>query len=121
MKQSLVLLLAAAWPLAHAPQAGAHAVLDHATPAADSTVRGAPAQVKLWFTERLEPAFSTMQVQDRNGKRVDKGDPRVDGSDAAVLLVSAPELAPGTYRVTWRVLSVDAHVTQGAFTFAIAP
>lgn len=121
MRRSLVLMLAVTWPLAYAPQVHAHAFLDHATPAVGSAVRGPPAQIKLWFTERLEPAFSTMQVLDRSGKRIDKGDPHLDDSDAALLLVSVPQLAPGPYRVTWRVLSVDAHVTEGDFTFDVAP
>jgi methionine-rich copper-binding protein CopC len=33
----------------------------------------------------------------------------------------APRLAPGTYRVMWRVISVDTHQTEGAFTFTIGP
>ena len=40
---------------------------------------------------------------------------------STVLLVSLPQLAPGTYKVTWRVLSVDTHVTEGDFTFDVAP
>jgi methionine-rich copper-binding protein CopC len=101
--------------------AGAHAFLDHAMPAVGSAVHGSPAQLKLWFTQELEPAFSTVQVLDRDGKRVDKGDPQVDHADATELVVSLPQLAPGTYRVTWRVLSVDTHVTEGNFTFDVAP
>lgn len=103
------------------PLAGAHAFLDHAEPAVGSTVHGAPAQIKLWFTQRLEPAFSTIQVLDRSGSRVDKGDHQVDYADAELLRVSVPQLTPGTYRVTWRVLSVDTHVTEGDFTFDVAP
>jgi methionine-rich copper-binding protein CopC len=52
---------------------------------------------------------------------VDKGDAHVDAGDATLLWVSLPSLAPGTYRVTWRVLSVDTHVTEGDFTFEVAP
>jgi methionine-rich copper-binding protein CopC len=37
-----------------------------------------------------------------------------------VLRVSLPPLEPGRYRVTWRVLSVDTHVTEGDFTFEVA-
>ncbi len=88
-------------------------------PAVGSVVHGSPAQLKLWFTQRLEPAFSTAQVLDRDGKRVDKSDSRVDPADATQLVVSLPQLAPGTYRVTWRVLSVDTHVTEGDFTFDV--
>jgi methionine-rich copper-binding protein CopC len=28
-------------------------------------------------------------------------------------------IRPGTYRVSWRVLSVDTHTTEGAFTFRV--
>src|SRR4029450_8923392 len=99
------------------PWARAHFFRDHALPAVGSAVRASPVQVKLWFTQTLEPAFSTAQVFDRGGKRIDKADAQVDRADATLLSVSVPKLAPGTYRVKWRVLSVDTHVTEGDFTF----
>jgi len=101
--------------------ARAHAFLDHAAPAVGSTVRAPPAQVRLWFTQQLEPAFSTVRVLDRSDKRVDRGDAKVDARDTTILQVSVPALAPGRYRVVWRVLSVDTHVTEGDFTFDVAP
>ena len=73
------------------------------------------------FTQRIEAAFITVQVQDGAGRQVDGGDAAVDPSDATLLRVSLPRLAPGTYRVKWRVLSVDSHVTDGDFTFDVAP
>jgi copper resistance protein C len=30
-------------------------------------------------------------------------------------------LAPGSYKVIWRVLSVDTHVTEGDYKFRVAP
>jgi methionine-rich copper-binding protein CopC len=121
VKRWLIGLFAFASAMTFVSLAGAHAFLDHATPAVGSAVRASPAQVKLWFTQRLEPAFSTARVSDRSGKQIDKGDPQVDPADATLLRVSLPQLAPGTYRVTWRVLSVDTHVTEGDFTFDVAP
>ena len=119
MQRALFVFLAlAATPLL-VPPARAHAFLDHAVPAVGSSVKGSPAQVKLWFTQQLEPAFSTIQVLDRSGKRVDKADVKVDPAEPTVLQVSLPALAPGSYRVTWRVLSVDTHVTEGDFTFDV--
>lgn len=103
------------------PLAAAHAFLDHASPRVGTQVHGSPAQVKLWFTQDIEPAFSTVVVADAQGKQVDRGDKRVDASDRSVLLVSLPPLPAGTYRVRWRVLSVDTHVTEGDFTFKVAP
>ena len=104
-----------------ATSAGAHAFLDRADPRVGSTVRTPPAQVRLWFTESLEPQFSSVQVLNQGGQRVDKGESQVDLSNPAVLRISLPPLPPGTYKVIWRVLSVDSHVTEGDFTFRVAP
>jgi methionine-rich copper-binding protein CopC len=115
------MLIALASGLVFAPLAAAHAFLDHAIPAAGSAIHESPAQLKLWFSERLEHEFSTVEVLDRGGKRVDKGDPQVDSADRMLLRISLPLLAPGRYRVTWRVLSVDTHVATGQFMFDITP
>ena len=103
-----------------ASSAAAHAFLDHALPAVGSTVHAPPPQVKLWFTQKLEPAFSTAEVADSTGKRVDQADARVDDGDPTVLTVSLPQLVPGRYRVKWRVLSVDTHVSEGDYSFDVA-
>ncbi len=115
------LALAVAVLLAVAAGAGAHAFLDRAEPRAGGTVRTPPSQVRLWFTGDLEAAFSTVQVMNQSGQRVDKADARVDRGTPRLLRVSLPSLPPGAYKVTWRVLSVDSHVTQGDFTFRVAP
>lgn len=49
-------------------------MLDHARPAVGNTVHAATAQVKLWFSEEIEPAFSSLRVLDASGKEIDKGD-----------------------------------------------
>lgn len=69
----------------------------------------------------LEPAFSGVQVLNEAGGRVDKGDSQVDPSSPNLLRVSIPALAPGAYKVIWRVLSVDSHVTEGDFPFRVSP
>ena len=114
-------LVALALLLSGAAGAGAHAFLDRADPRVGSTVRTPPAQVRIWFTEGLEPAFSAAQVLNEAGQRVDKADSQVDPSNRTLLRVSLPPLPPGTYKVIWRVLSVDSHVTEGDFTFRVAP
>ncbi len=101
--------------------AGAHAFLERAYPRVGSTVRTSPARVRLWFTEQLEPAFSSVQVIDKSGQRVDKADSQVDPAAPKQLRISLSPLPPGTYKVIWRVLSVDTHITEGNFTFRVAP
>jgi methionine-rich copper-binding protein CopC len=96
--------------------AWAHAHLDHASPAIGSTVAAAPHEVALWFTENLEPAFSTVQVTDASGARVDQGKAQISGNTMRVELTA---LVPGSYRVRWHALSVDTHTTEGSFTFHV--
>src|SRR5262252_6656736 len=45
----------------------AHARLDHATPAAGSTVPSLPTEITLYFTEELEPKFSCAEVRSAAG------------------------------------------------------
>jgi methionine-rich copper-binding protein CopC len=100
---------------------GAHASLERTEPRVSSRVKSPPRLVKLWFTENLEPAFSTARVLDVRGARVDLGDARVDDTNPALLRVGLTPLTAGTYRVSWRVVSVDTHVSEGDFTFVVAP
>ena len=97
----------------------AHAFLEGADPAVGSSVQTSPSEVRIRFTENIEPAVSSIQVFDTSGKEVDKRDLHLDGSDHAVLHISLPRLGVGTYKVMWRVVSVDTHVTNGNFTFRI--
>ena len=98
--------------------ASAHAILDHANPPVGSTVQNAPRQLSLWFTQDLEPAFSKVEVRDASGTRIDAGS-RVDRSDRKLMHVSLRALSPGTYKVSWHVLSVDTHTTEGDFSFTV--
>src|ERR1700723_3868017 len=96
--------------------AEAHAFLDHAEPRVGSTVPTAPRELVLSYTQNLEPAFSSVEVSDANGARVDLGKPKIG---ASTMRVGLKPLSPGTYRVRWRVLSVDTHTTEGSFTFNV--
>jgi copper resistance protein C len=96
--------------------AEAHAFLDHAEPRVGSTVPTAPRELVLTYTQNLEPAFSSVEVTDANGARVDLGKPKIG---ASTMRVGLKPLSPGTYRVRWQVLSVDTHTTEGSFTFNV--
>jgi len=99
--------------------AAGHAVLQRAEPRVESKLKRAPDEVKLYFTERLEPAYSAFRVLNDQGVQVDRRDSRVDRTNPALLRATLPPLRPGTYKVQWRVLSIDGDVTEGAFTFRI--
>ena len=110
-----LLLLAALFSNA---AAHAHAFLDHASPLVGSTVASAPREVSPTFTQNLESAFSSVQVTDANGARVDQGKAQISGNTMRVRLKA---LTHGTYRVRWQALSVDTHKTEGSFTFSVGP
>jgi len=97
----------------------AHAFLKDADPGVGSTIQRSPSEVRIRFTENIEPAVSSIQVFDASGKEVDKRDLHLDRSDHALLQVSLQPLGAGTYKVSWRVVSVDTHVTSGSFTFRV--
>ena len=99
----------------------AHAFLDHADPRVGNTVKSSPRIISLWFTQNLEAAFSTIEVLDASGARMNIGKAVVDGADRKLLRVSVKALPAGTYTVKWHVLSVDTHTTEGNFTFQVSP
>ncbi len=100
--------------------ARAHAFLDHAVPAVGATVASSPAEVHMFFTQQLEPAFSSAIVTAANGQTVASGG-TVNPQDKTELILRLPPLAPGEYKVTWHVLSVDTHRTMGDFPFEVKP
>jgi methionine-rich copper-binding protein CopC len=105
--------------VAYSARLEAHAFLERAEPAVGSTVQRSPSEVRVLFTEKIEPALSTVQVFDVSGKEVDRRDMHLDRSNHALLHVSLPQLEAGTYKVVWRVVSVDTHVTNGSFSFQV--
>lgn len=118
MKRFAIIVFAALPMLFASVPAQAHAHLERANPKVGSTVATAPKEVVLWFSEKLEPAFSTIEVRDAKGAAVQSGKASVAG-DHTELHVRLKSLGSGTYKVLWRVLSVDTHRTQGDFTFTV--
>ena len=119
MREILAALVVGAVALGVAPAARAHAFLDHASPPVGSSVPIPPPVVALWFTQDLEPAFSSVTVTNEAGQRVDLGNVQIPQGTPAELQVGLKPLAPGTYLVSWHVVSVDTHPTEGTFTFEV--
>ena len=111
-----LLLLAVVFLFGSGPEVRAHAFLDHANPRVGNSVRTAPREVTLWFTQNLEPAFSTISVTGPSGQKVDDGKPRISGSTMRIAIKPS---GSGSYHVNWRVLSVDTHTTEGSFSFRV--
>jgi methionine-rich copper-binding protein CopC len=97
----------------------AHAQLERATPAVGGTV-APPSEVRLEFSEGVEPRFSGVKLTAANGAAVTLGAATVEAGRQNVLIVPiAKPLSPGVYTVHWHAVSVDTHHTQGTFEFTV--
>ena len=76
----------------------------------------------MWFSEALNPAFSTAVVVNGENKQVDNRNAHVSSSDQTEMDVSLqPNLPPAVYIVIWRTDSAaDGHILRGSFIFSIA-
>lgn len=97
----------------------AHAELLGSDPADGAAVTSPPDQIRLFFSEPLEPEFYSIQVYATDRARVDRNDTAISPTDPRILQVSLGDASPGTYTVAWRAFSLDGHVVRGSFAFAI--
>jgi copper transport protein len=103
-----------------APPASAHAVLLRTDPSIDEVADAPPGAITLTFSEPVEIALGSVRVYNTDAERVDDGPAEHPGDDTSSVRVPVkPDLADGTYTVTWRVVSADAHPIKGAFVFHI--
>lgn len=99
----------------------AHAFLDHAVPGVGMTVGGPVRELRLYYTQGVVTAFSHVHIVSAAGAQIPASKPASDPSDQQVMIVRLGRaLGPGTYSVTWQVVSVDTHTTQGTFTFTVS-
>jgi methionine-rich copper-binding protein CopC len=115
IRQSLA--LAAVFALLPASAAFAHAQLQTASPSAGATVE-APPEIRLNFSEAVEPRFCSVTLKSADGAAQPTGKPAAGDATTLVVKIGA-KLKPGAYTVDWRAVSVDTHRTQGSFGFTV--
>lgn len=101
-----------------ASQALAHSRLVKSDPAARAVLTEAPAELKMWFNEAIEPAFAKVWIAPTNGPQTPlttKG----DDSDKRLLVVKLPTDLNGPVVIGYHVLSVDGHVVESQLAFTI--
>jgi methionine-rich copper-binding protein CopC len=80
----------------------------------------APRAVRVSFDAALEPAFSSLRVENSRGTPVESGQARVTGEDDRELVVDLAERLPaGKYHVFWAAVSRDGHRTEGDYSFTV--
>jgi copper transport protein len=102
--------------------ASAHALLARSDPPADAILNAdqVPTQVRLWFTEEINPALTKAIVVDHNNTEVDLQNSHVSSSDPRELDTDLKPLQPGFYVVIWKSVSAeDGHAVGGNFLFRV--
>ncbi|MCI0709779.1 MAG: FixH family protein [Chloroflexi bacterium] len=120
VRQLLIILLLLTSFFASVKPVVAHANLVRSDPPANTSLDVTPAEIRLWFTEPLEPEFSRFTLRDSSGDVIETPESQVDSSDPTQMFMQPGELPDGVYTVAWRVISAaDGHSTQGSFSFGI--
>src|SRR6188474_950480 len=101
--------------------AWAHAALLQTVPLASRTINTAPTEVRLRYSEPVEPRFAIVSVTDAAGRQVTDGNPSTAPGSPQTLVTPLRRVPEGWYLVFWRVISADGHPVRGAFTFAVGP
>ena len=97
----------------------AHARLVRSEPAAGA--KGvAPTRIRLFFSEEPVVAMTRLHLVGAAGDTVELSSPRVDSSDAHVLIADVTgRVGAGGYTLTWSTAARDGHASKGSFSFSV--
>jgi len=96
--------------------ASAHAHLQKSSPADGSVITTSPANLVLNFSEAAR--LTALSIQ--KGSEPEQKLKPLPTTAAQQISVPLPALTPGTYSVSWRVVSDDGHMMSGALHFTLA-
>jgi copper transport protein len=111
-----LLLVALLLPAAVPDAASAHAVLLDSQPADGASLAEAPAQLVLRFSEPV--ARVSVRLIGQNGSAL--ADVWFEARDAMLPVTPPGLLAPGSYFLSYRVTSLDAHAVGATLLFGVA-
>lgn len=100
----------------------AHAHIVETEPVKESSVKLAPKDVVVKFSESLEIAMSKVEVKNSaNGEVV--SEKTMAGIDSSTLKVHLKVLKneKAKYEVNWKAVSKDSHTMKGSYSFTVDP
>jgi len=101
-----------------ATSALAHGTIETASPKNGATLTTPPSEIRLRFTEPLEPMFTSVKLFGPSGQEVSTAEKaRVENGKTVVLPL--PTLAPGAYKAQWTSVGHDGHHIHGELTFTV--
>jgi len=95
----------------------AHAVLMQSKPASNASVTGPNVPIWLRFNVRVDGKRSRLTLVSSDGKSVDLPAPKQTAPD--ILETQATGVKPGAYKLQWRALASDGHMSNGEVDFTV--
>lgn len=102
--------------------ASAHAGVVSTSPTQDQILTEMPEEIRIEFSEELltitDREVNTISLTAFDGPPVEISTLKVDGATLSAM-VDPGQYAPGTYEVSYRVISADGHEVSDSFTFSL--
>ncbi len=96
----------------------AHAKLLRSSPADNASLPVAPTSISLWFSEKPELKFSSIQLTDSTGAAIALGAVAPTDSMGLTAPITTP-IGPGKYTIAWKTAASDGHGTNGKVNFHV--
>lgn len=119
INKNIILSFGLAVGALYASGAHAHAKVDVAEPNANSELVQPPKEIRLQFSDTLEPAFTKIQLLDAKNVVIKLPKAVVDRADPKIMSAQLPVLRSGQYLVRWSTMTRDSHKVKGEYRFKV--
>ena len=118
IRGSLLMLLIVIMLFAIIPfsKAGAHSVLENATPADGEQLNEPINRIELSFNTKVENGSTLTLVKD-TGDEIKPSSIEITGN--ALEAIFEDSLEPGSYQVNWKIIGADGHLIENQYSFTI--
>ena len=96
----------------------AHGTVESASPKNGATLTAPPSEIRLKFSEPLEPTFTSVKLVGPSGQEVATTE-KARVEDGKTVVQPLPTLAPGAYKAQWMSVGHDGHPIHGELTFTV--
>jgi copper resistance protein C len=95
----------------------AHAILMQSTPKMNATVKGPDFPIHLRYNVRVDGKRSKLQLVTEDGAAIAVPAPKQTAPDTIESQVTG--VKPGEYKLLWKVLASDGHMSSGEIDFTV--
>ncbi len=96
----------------------AHGTVQSASPANGAALDTPPTEIRLNFSEALEPAFTSVKLLNAAGQAVPTPE-KAHVEDGKTVVLPLPALSRGSYKAQWMSVGHDGHHIHGDLDFTV--